>query len=214
MFWEKTLFEAVSPINGKIKVSEQNGKRKLTVDGYTQSVSLNRDGLTGKHYWDIFTDGSIRLDQDSRVLVLGLGGGTIPKILTRKFGLVLIDGVEIDPLIVEIAKNYFGLNEPNVNIFTEDAAKFVKNAKYKYDLICVDIYNGGEMASICSDRSFFEDCKKIMSEKGVLGVNKIISSSYDLKNYLDFLRGFFKSVQYFVDTKNLNHTNAIIYCRS
>ena len=63
-----------------------------------------------------------------RILIIGLGIGVLPRALTRLLNNSLIDAIEIDPVIFEIAKEYFFLRtSPNFNVHIGDGYDFVMN---------------------------------------------------------------------------------------
>ena len=78
-----------------------------------------------------------------RILIVGLGGGTLPMALRELTPDAVIDTVEIDPAVIRVATDYFGYRTDAQNlIFTEDARVFGKRAKIKgqrYDLIILDV---------------------------------------------------------------------------
>src|SRR5204862_4390318 len=62
-----------------------------------------------------------------RILILGLGGGTLPSAFQRLFPAAAIDAVEIDPAVVRVARKYFGFEEaPKTRVFEEDGRVLVK----------------------------------------------------------------------------------------
>ncbi len=209
----KTLFHGQSKHNGDVKIQEFFGERRLVADGYTQSRNLNREGLTGS-YWDGFINPMIKLDKDSRVLILGLAGGTIAKLLTKKFGLITIDGVDIDPLMVDLGKKYLDFNEKNVNVIITDALKFVKEARYKYDLICVDLFSHGDVAVGAETTRFFEDVKKILNKEGLVVINKLFKNNNELKKYVDFLHTLFHKTDILLVRGSVQTDNVLIYAQN
>ncbi len=79
--------------------------------------------------------------QQPRVLIVGLGGGSMIHFLKRHQPKTKIDVVEIDPKVVEIAKKYFRIKETkNIKLITEDAFKFFPECKQKYDVIYMDAF--------------------------------------------------------------------------
>lgn len=206
----KTLFQANSKYNGEVKVIEGFGERKLTAAGYTQSKALNKDGLTGS-YWDGFVNPMIELKPDSRVLILGLAGGTIAKLLTKKFGLITIDGVDIDPMMVELGQKFLDFNEKNVNIIISDALKFIKNARFKYDLICVDLFAHGDVAVGSESKEFFVSLKQILNKDGLVVINKLFTNDQVLKNYVDFLHEIFNKTDILLVRGAIRADNVLIY---
>ena len=76
-----------------------------------------------------------------RVLIVGLGGGAMVRFLTHHEPQVLIDAVEIDPVVVRLAAEYFGVQpSANVRLHTADAVKFVESTTDRYDLILMDAF--------------------------------------------------------------------------
>ncbi len=76
-----------------------------------------------------------------RVLIIGLGGGAMVRFLTHREPRVQIDAVEIDPAVVRIADQYFGVRSGgNVRVHTADAVKFVESTADRYDLILMDAF--------------------------------------------------------------------------
>ena len=209
----KTLFQQTSKYNGEVKVIDGFGERRLVADGYTQSRVLNKNGLTGS-YWDGFVNPMIKLRVNGRVLILGLAGGTIAKMLTQKFGLITIDGVDIDPLMVELGQKYLNFNEKNVNIIIADALKFLKNCRYKYDLVCVDLFAHGDVAVGAESEEFFQDIKKILNQGGLIVINNLFKNNQDLKVYVDFLHTIFNKTDILLVRGSIQTDNVLIYARN
>jgi spermidine synthase len=196
ILWKKTLFKGRSDFNGDVRVVEGGGIRRLIASGFTQSQSLRPDGKTGFRYWDAMVPDTLDLEPDPRILLLGLGAGTVSKIITKRFGPIAIDGVEIDPLIVELGKKYFDMREPNLNIFVEDALDFVKKTSYKYDLICLDVFVGGMTPKGVQDREFLERLKSLLRGNGMLTTNSIFhNDKAAAEGFQKLIKSVFKSVQ-------------------
>ena len=146
----KILYQTESPISGEIRVVQKGRERKLLVNGVCQSVNWDAPGI-GKRVWGKITeipryrdidiprqDGGELSDLNCftnfRCLVLGLGGGTAAHLLTRQFPGIRVDGVELDPAIIEVGKGFFGLDKiPNLNIICADA----------YNVVCWSGGGGG-----------------------------------------------------------------------
>ena len=76
-----------------------------------------------------------------RVLIVGLGGGAMVRFLTHHEPQVHIDAVEIDPAVVRLADEYFGVRSGgNVRVHTTDAVKFVESTEELYDMILMDAF--------------------------------------------------------------------------
>src|SRR3990172_9123252 len=99
----KVVHSTSSPLSGKINVWEKNGGLVLEVGGYPQSVSINTPDLPQRYWYKAVEEVSSRLANPGRAVVIGVGGGTILHLLSRKFpGLKMVGG-EIDEEILKIA---------------------------------------------------------------------------------------------------------------
>lgn len=76
-----------------------------------------------------------------RVLIVGLGGGAMVRFLAHHEPQVQVDAVEIDPVVVKLADQYFGTRTGgNVRIHTADAVKFIASTTDRYDVILMDAF--------------------------------------------------------------------------
>lgn len=166
----QTIETVDSPINGQIKVVKFQGKFNLWSGGAEQSgelvENLWRDGLL---------KGITSSQQQSihKILILGLGAGSIVKVLHNIFpNLEKIVGVEIDPIIIDLGKKYFGLrNIPELRIVMSDANEYVTSLKEKFDLIVLDCYRGKNWDSNISSLKFVDLCQSKLNADGLLVMN-------------------------------------------
>jgi spermidine synthase len=88
----------------------------------------------------MFLSYALRPKQE-RVLIVGLGGGAMVHFLARYDPQVKVDVVEIDPAVVQVAQEYFGVrSQGNVNIITADAFKYLAESQVPYDVIYMDAF--------------------------------------------------------------------------
>ena len=79
--------------------------------------------------------------EQERVLIVGLGGGSMVHFLKRYDPNVYVDAVEIDPVVVGIAAKYFGIrNEEKVNVVTADGFDYLAETQQRYDVIYMDAF--------------------------------------------------------------------------
>ncbi len=79
--------------------------------------------------------------QPERVLLVGLGGGAMVHFVRHHDPQVQIDAVEIDPAVVKIAQDYFGIRPGDgLNIVTEDGFEFLGRTQTRYDVIYLDAF--------------------------------------------------------------------------
>ena len=114
------------------------------------------------------------------ILVIGLGGGSIPMTFADLFPSAQIDVIEIDDAVVKVAKEYFQFNESqNMRVFVGDGRPFIKRAGLrgeKYDYIVLDAFSGDYIPELMLTREFLEEVKAIMTDESVLVANTFSTS--------------------------------------
>ncbi len=107
-----------------------------------------------------------------RIAIVGLAAGTTARQATIVFGTdVMIDGIEIDPIIVDVAKKYFDMNEPNLKVIMEDGRWALAHSPDKYQIISVDAYRPPYIPWHLTTREFFQTASDHLTDDGVLVVN-------------------------------------------
>ena len=106
-------------------------------------------------------------------MIVGLGGGSIAKLVRKNWPQAKITGVDIDPVIVELGKKYMKLDRSNVDIHIEDAEEFIKKQSIKYDLICFDTYIQQDFPKKFEALQFIKQVKVLLSEDGVAIFNRL-----------------------------------------
>jgi spermidine synthase len=147
-------------------IGEDEGQTALLVDGVVQSVYVD-DGPLGPGYWPLMLPDA----RPRSALILGLGGGTIPHLLTRKFGPVRIVGVERDPRVLRLARSAFRVEQCTSEIVEADAFAFVSEAEGPFDYISVDLFSEGGIPRAAFGRPFLKDVKRLLSPGGLAAVN-------------------------------------------
>ena len=118
--------------------------------------------------------------EPDKILIIGLGGGTLPSTLSRILPKAKIDIVEIDPAVVRVAQKYFNFRiTPVVAVSEGDGRVFVKRVikkGMKYDLIMLDAFDHEYIPEHLLTQEFLREVKKIMTPGGVLTANTWSSS--------------------------------------
>jgi len=142
-------------------------------DGANQSiVSLSNPEAVPSRYIRIAALGVVMTPKLDRILMLGLGGGTYATLLHRHLPELAIDAVEIDPVVVEAAKGFFGVKEDlRLRIHVQDGAKFIRNAEPFYDLVFLDAYSGKGLPRDLSSPAFFDAVRAKVADRGVVVLN-------------------------------------------
>ncbi|MCC6313296.1 MAG: fused MFS/spermidine synthase [Thermomicrobiales bacterium] len=161
-----------------IQVVQENGRNLLILnDGHAiHSIYDPANLLTGGP-WDYFMAAPLVVDGASpdsvrQAMFIGLAGGTAARQLTAAYGPIPIDGVEIDPDIVNVAREYFGLDElPNVRAIVADGRYALKTSSAHYDLIGVDAYRQPYIPFQLTSAEFFDEVADRLTPNGVAVVN-------------------------------------------
>jgi spermidine synthase len=140
---------------------------------YTESVSnlLDPDDLPLR-YAQVMTIATIYPEAPRRILMLGLGGGSISTYLGRFMPEAAITTVEIDPGVITAAKTYFGLRESErMRYRAGDGRVFLNRDSERYDLILVDAYRGGYVPFHLLTREFYGLVKLRLAPGGAAAFN-------------------------------------------
>jgi spermidine synthase len=140
---------------------------------YTESVAnlTDPDDLPIK-YTQVMTLAVAYPSALDRVLMLGLGGGTLATYLGRFLPDARIETVEIDPAVISAAKTYFGIREtPRVRYLEGDARVFLNRHTDRYDLILVDAFHGGYVPFHLLTREFYTLLKQRLAPGGAAAFN-------------------------------------------
>ena len=107
----------------------------------------------------------------SRMLLLGMGGGTVAAAWSELFP-ARIDAVEIDAAVVHAARRFFHLDGgERLRVFTEDARRFVKRSRDRYDFVALDLYHGANIPLHTATVEFFCELADHLAEGGVVAMN-------------------------------------------
>ena len=122
--------------------------------------------------------------QPKHILIIGLGGGTIPSALQALIPGAQLDVVELDDAVDRTARQYFAFKPAaNTHVSVEDGRVFVKRmgrAKASYDLILLDAFEADYIPEHMLTKEFLQEVKAIMAPRGVLVANTWSSSGlYD-----------------------------------
>lgn len=125
------------------------------------------------------------------ILIIGLGGGSLPKYCYRLFPQARITTVEIDPAVIAL-RNEFQIppDDERFQVVEADACNYLAQDNLKADVILLDGYDAqGLPACLCSE-AFYAQCQQALSAQGVLVAN-LWGGEPNRVMYLDRLRGVF-----------------------
>lgn len=188
MLGTKILEERESEYNGHLRVV-----RTLGLGTYIQANGLTQSGGVVESIWKstLKRMASRKKQIIEKALILGLGGGTVAKLMKKFWPKAKITGIEIDPLMIELGKKYLGLEVDKLVI--GDARKFKLG---EYDLVVVDSYFGDKYIDLLN-----EDLKKskiVIFNRLYYGDKRSEAVKFGLK-----LQKIFSRVEYYYPEANL-----------
>lgn len=171
------IYQKKSEFSKNLEVTWNNGYLVLDSENTNYSFgSLQRVLKKGLKYI-----GYDRINTFENILILGVAGGSIIETLKNEVKFEgKITGVEIDRTVVEIANNYFGLNQyKNVEIVIDDAFEFVLKTKERYDLIVIDIFQDTIMPNFLFEDYFINRVNFLLNVNGFILFNTMVLDYQD-----------------------------------
>lgn len=167
-------------------VTEANQERCLIFTVKRKSKSRqscmdldNPDMLVFRYAQVVMTSLALQA-KPNNILILGLGGGSLPNAYAKLLPEAEITSVEIDPAVIKVAKEYFNYRESDkLKTIKKDArvyAKQLKRKEQKFDLIILDAFNGDYIPEHLMTKEFLQETKSLLSDDGVLVSNTFSSS--------------------------------------
>lgn len=128
-----------------------------------------------------------------QILVVGLGGGSLPAFLQLHAPNMAITCVEISYDVVIAAQKYFELDafissSPNtapgsgeIHVQISDIFKFAQENTNRYDVILLDVYTNGSFPSSLLTLTFFKSLHSLLVDSnGVIGLNTGIGETAEM----------------------------------
>jgi spermidine synthase len=174
-------------------VEKPDGRRLLRLNEGVAVHSVWRPDtvLTGG-VWDAFLALPPLLDRPLRsVAILGNAAGTTARALGVFYPQAHVDGVELDPAVSRVGREWFGMNDnPNLDVHDADARPFLRRTDDRYDLIVVDAYHQPYVPFYLATREFFRLARERLAPGGIVALN--VASVPGDESLLDGIAGTLK----------------------
>ena len=159
----------------RIAVVEDDTTRYLRFDSSFQSGMYVDDPYkTRFEYSDYLQLPFAYRPSTKRVLYIGVGGGSALKRTWRDFPSVQVEGVEIDPEVVDVAYEFFELpRDPRLKLTVEDGRRFLADNDGKWDLIVIDAFYSDSIPFHLATREFLELARSRLAPGGLVATNII-----------------------------------------
>lgn len=173
---QDVIYQTETPYQ-HLEVREDNNIRYLYLNGEKHSAMYTngREDYVFKytsymHLPELYTD------EIDNALVIGGGAYSVPKQYEEEYN-ADVTVVEIDPEVVNVAEQYFGINPDKYNTKVMDGREYLQNTDKKYDVIVLDAYTTDDIPFHLTTKQFMQLVETKLSEDGVLVVNVI--STYE-----------------------------------
>ena len=168
---QKVLYQKASPYNTILVTEDEQGLRTLLFNkgGIRQSVvKVGDPDHLELPYARVMPVALALVEQPRRVLIVGLGGGTIPCFLHKHYPQTTIDVVDIDPDVVDVAKKYFAFREDaTMHAHVDDGRRFIEKCRRPYDIIFLDAFGSEEIPYHLATREFLQAVRRALTPQGV-----------------------------------------------
>jgi spermidine synthase len=169
---QKVLYQKDSPYNRVVVTEDDQGMRTLLFgnQGVPQSVvKVGELDHLQLPYARAMVSGLALCPEPKRVLIVGLGGGAIPSFLHKHYLQTRIDAVDIDPVVVEAAKEFFGFREDaTLKAYAQDGRQFIEERPNAYDVIFLDAFGSESIPYHLATREFLTAVRRAITAKGVV----------------------------------------------
>ncbi len=126
------------------------------------------------------------------IAIIGLAAGTTAREALEVFPNARIDGIEIDPKIIQVGNQFFDMENPRLDVITQDGRWAITNSKTRYDIISVDAYRPPYIPAHMTTVEFFTALQNHLTENGVVVIN--VGRAPDDRRLVDALYTTMKQV--------------------
>ncbi len=172
---QTVIYEKASAYNNIIVTEDGNGLRTLLFERFGGRQSVVKPGDPDHlelAYARVALAGLALCEGPRRVLVVGLGGGSLPMFLRKHYPAAAIDVAEIDPGVVDVAKQLFGFQEDELTrAHVGDGRQFIESVRQGYDIIFLDAFGAREVPRHLTTQEFLLAVRRALAPSGVVVSN-------------------------------------------
>lgn len=175
------LYEGESAYNYIQVLQDNAGNTYLSLnEGQGVHSQYKADQFAFGRTWDFFLTGpyfnAAPHDPASvqRMALIGLAAGTIARQYAHVYPNVQIDGIEIDPEIIQVGADYFGMDPtvlPQLNAIAGDGRYAFNQLEGQYDVVGIDAYRPPYIPWHLTTVEYFEEIRSKLTEDGVVVIN-------------------------------------------
>ncbi len=163
---------------GTIEVVDNKGVRALHFGSHSRQSTMLLDQPNQLHslYARAMMGVLLFNEKPDDILMIGLGGGATTKFLLHQFAETKIKVIEYRNSVLKVARSHFGLPlDARLKIKIGCGGDYIstqsKLTEEKHDLIVIDAFDHEGMALEVSSESFFDGCRTLLKDDGLLAIN-------------------------------------------
>jgi predicted membrane-bound spermidine synthase len=166
---EAGLLHVTQSAYAEIRVLEKKGLRFMLIDGGPHTIVDPTNWESDYGYIDVLEISKKFFDKPGKLMLVGLGGGSVVKVFNRDGWDV--EAVEIDPVVTQTAYDWFGLGKEEAKIHHTDGRQhFIQNEDV-YDLVIMDAFGSSSVPFHLVTEEAFELIHSRLTEGGILAMN-------------------------------------------
>lgn len=154
---------------GELRVADTDEGRHLLIDGGIHSLVDTATWNSFFHYAAVMDLPKYFFTKPGRMLLLGLGGGSLAKQYAREGWQV--DALEIDPGVIRLARQYFSLQPSDATIIETDGREFLLHPGAAYDVILLDVFGSSSLPFHLVTLEAFALVRKRLAPEGIVAIN-------------------------------------------
>ncbi len=155
--------------HSELRIIDHAGMRYLLADGRVTASADTSTWNSGLSYTAVMDLPKYFFNTKGKVLLCGLGGGSVLKQYSRERW--LIEAVEPDGGIINLSRSYFGLRSSEGNVTVADPPEYLASAIGRYDIILIDhAAAGGDADKLLSSR-MVSIVHRLLTDSGIVAIN-------------------------------------------
>ncbi|MFA7243158.1 MAG: polyamine aminopropyltransferase [Sulfuricellaceae bacterium] len=180
-----------------VDVSERDGVRSLHLgnDTVQSSMRLSAPNDLELPYTRSMMAFLLFHPEPKNILMVGLGGGSLPKFVYHRMPETRITVLEINDQVITIARCLFCLppDDERLSVRLEDGGEYVPTHPDCADIILSDGFDGETLAESLSTQRYFSDCRQALTPNGVFAIN-LWGSDKNFQTYFQRISDCFDSL--------------------
>ncbi|MGD9163105.1 MAG: fused MFS/spermidine synthase [Desulfobacteraceae bacterium] len=178
-------------------------------DGKQSRIDLREPDYLLLEYTKLIFTALLINNRPSKVLIIGMGGGTLPRAINYYIPDAEIDVVDIDPDVVEVAKKFFFFDPGDrIKVHISDGRTYIQKTIWdtpdkKYDMVILDAFNSSSTPKHLLTKEFLKELMLILDSEGVVATN-VLSGNRLFHSILKTYRKVFKRCYLFMGGRAQN----------